>query len=973
MKRSLVLSLAVLVIFGFIAAMFRVSSQQDEKKPETILPGLVPVERQAVAFAVSAPVSSFAPAQPDANKTSRQIERRQGEDVREIKNKKSVREQKADAPHDADAAIAQSLDEPMPAPSLTFEGLSSDDTASAFGFRAIPPDTTGDAGLNHYVQATNLLLRVFDKNGTPVTPPFKLSSIYAPLNTTCSRRDDGDPIVLYDSLADRWMFSSFCTSAPPFRQMIAVSQTGDPAGQYYVYEFIMPNFKLNDYSKFGVWRDAYFMTTDQFIGQDFAGTGAFAFNREKMLNGDPSASYIYFDLASPSTIRLGGMLPADLDGLTPPPANAPGIFVSYTATEYGDAADAVKLFNFRPNFVSPTQSTFTEQAGSPLAVAAFDPTSNPDRLDILQPAPGDFLDSQSDRLMYRVAYRNFGASESLVFNKTVRVSAMSAAYRAGVRLYELRRANPNAAFQVNTQTTAAFDTDLSRWMASAAQDSQGNLAVGYSTSSAEKKPAIVYSGRAAADAPNTLRTEQAIREGTGVQTAFGYRWGDYSTMSVDPADDCTFWFTSEYFTAESQMESPFSWLTRVGKFRFPTCTNAAYKSIVGTVTNAVTGQPLQNVSIKTIEGFSRRTSQSGNYDMLLPNAGVYTVTASAFGFRPQTVAVNVPAGSSSVTQNFSLQPIAVLENQGTDFPAESCTRNNAIEPGEIVTINLPLRNTGAANANNLVVSLLATGGVTNPSAPQSYGALPINGTTVSRPFTFTASPGLNCGQEIVLTFQLQDGADNLGTIALNFNAGANKIALRENFDRAPFAKLPFGWTTTASGAQEIWRNLRGKSFESYPNAAFSPEAIQPGVNELVSPPFQITSANAVLSFRNKYDLESTFLRNRLYDGGVLEIKIGNDRFRDIEESGGSFVSGGYDGIIDNCCQNPLAGRRGWSSRSGTGQDAVFVNARVSLPASAAGQTVQFRWRVGTDVGGRRFGQWVDNVEITDGFVCSCAN
>jgi hypothetical protein len=973
MKRSLVFALAAIVIFGFVAAKFRVSSQNDQPKTEKSLPELTPTAGRAAAFGVSAPVSSFAPAQPEAGKTSRKIERRQGEDVKEIKNKERVRTEKPDAPRDADAALAIASNEQMPAPSLTFEGLSSNDTAAAFGFRAIPPDTTGDVGLNHYVQATNLLLRVFDKNGAPLTPPFKLSQIYAPLNTPCAARDDGDPIVLYDPLADRWLLSSFCTFQPPFRQMIAVSQTGDPTGAYYVYEFVMPNFKLNDYSKFGVWRDAYFMTTDQFVGQDYAGTGAFAFDKEKMLRGEPSAGYVYFDLASPSTIRLGGMLPADLDGLTPPPAGAPGIFVSYTATEYGDAADAIKLFNYRPNFASPSLSTFTEQAGSPLAVAVFDPTSALDRQDIRQPAPGDFLDAQSDRLMYRVAYRNFGGAESLVLNKTVRVSGASEIYRAGVRLYELRRANSGSLFQVQNQATTAFDSNLSRWMASAAQDSQGNLAVGYSTSSAMEEPSIVYSGRAATDAPNTLRGEQLVVDGKGVQTAFGYRWGDYSTMSVDPADDCTFWYTNQYYSELSQEESPFGWLTRVGKFRFPTCQNAANKIINGTVTNALTGQLVANVSIAAAEGFSRQTAANGTYEMLVPTSGSYIITASAFGFQSQTVTVNIPAGASSVVQNFVLQPVAVLQNQGTEFTAESCTRNNAIEPGETVTINLPLRNTGAANAANLTATLLPTGGVTNPSQPQSYGAMPINGAVVSRQFTFTASSGLACGQEIVLTFQLQDGANNLGAVTLNFNAGAKKLALRETFDRAPLSKLPQGWTTAATGAQEVWRTLRGRSFASFPNVMFSDSTFQPGVNELVSPVFQVTSPNAVLTFSNKFDLESTFLRNRLYDGAVLEIKIGAGEFQDIEASGGVFTAGGYSGVIDGCCQNPLAGRRGWSSRSGTGQDAVFVPTTVNLPASAAGQTVQLRWRVGTDIGGRRQGQWIDNIEIADGFVCSCGN
>ncbi|HEX8197227.1 MAG TPA: hypothetical protein VF571_13625, partial [Pyrinomonadaceae bacterium] len=323
MKRKFVLLALFAFLFGFFSAKNPVSSQNEKTGRE-----IEPLARQAVAFAVSEPVGSFAPARPESGKTSRRIEKLQ--EAKEIKNKERVRVEAPNALHDADNALAQFLAEQMPASGLSFDGLSSNDNAAAYGFRPVPPDPTGDVGPNNYVQAVNVLVRVYDKAGNAETPPFKLSSLFAPLNTPCSRRDDGDPIVQYDQLADRWILSQFCTVQPPFRQMIAVSKTGDPAGSYFIYEFVMPSFRLNDYPKFGVWRNAYFMTTDQFVGSDFTGTGAFAFDREKMLAGNPAAGYVYFDLASPSLVRLGGMLPADLDGLQPPPENAPGIFVSYT-------------------------------------------------------------------------------------------------------------------------------------------------------------------------------------------------------------------------------------------------------------------------------------------------------------------------------------------------------------------------------------------------------------------------------------------------------------------------------------------------------------------------------------------------------------------------------------------------------------------------------------------------------------------
>jgi hypothetical protein len=963
MKRKFVLIAAFAFLFGLWWIKNPVSSQ-NEKSDQNI----VPLAREAVVFAESEPISSFAPARPEMDKTSRKIERQISE-TKEIKNKERVRIEDRNARHDADAALlARSVDEPMPAPGLTFDGLSSNDNAAAYGFRAVPPDPTGDVGPNHYVQAVNLLVRVYDKSGNAQTPPFKLSSVFAPLNTTCSRRDDGDPIVQYDQLADRWILSAFCTAQPPFRQMIAVSKTSDPIGSYYVYEFVMPNFKLNDYAKFGVWRDAYFMTNDQFLGSDFAGTGAFAFDREKMLAGDRTASYIYFDLASASLIKLGGMLPADLDGLQTPPANAPGIFVSYTATEYGDGQDAIKLFDFRPNFQNPSLSTFTERSESPIAVAAFDPTSPPERADIRQPAPGDLLDSQSDRLMYRVAYRNFGASESLVFNQTVRATPAGEIYQAGVRLYELKRTGQNSPFAVQNGVTIG-DATASRWMASAAQDFQGNLAVGYSLSSSEKKPQIVYAGRAATDETNAVRTERVLHEGTGVQTAFGYRWGDYSTLVVDPIDDCTFWYTNEYYSRESEQESQFGWKTRVGNFKFPTCQNAPRGAIQGRVTNAATGQPIANAVVKIGLDYVRRTDENGNYSFVLPPQS-QTLSVNAPGFRAQFIEIPI-SDRANLTQNFVLQPISAMQNLGAEITAESCNRNFAIEPGETVTINLPLKNIGAAAAVNFTVTLESHSGVTNPSATQNYGNVAV-GQTVVRSFTFTAAPNLACGEMLILVFRVQDGGETIGDFTQTFNAGARKIVLSENFSGSSAPNLPAGWTTASTGAPDVWQTVLVEPTQM-DFAAFSSEAITASVNELISPVFPVTSRGAKLTFRNKYDLEATFLRNKFYDGAVLEIRYNRGQWRDILQAGGSFETGGYDGVIDEFHQNPLSRRLAWSSKSGTGDEATFVLTSVNLPISAVGKKVQLRWRVGTDIGGRRQGQWIDNVEVQDGFVCSCSN
>jgi hypothetical protein len=951
MRKSFVVISALILIFS----AFWLS--QKTKGSDDILSEIRPQTGSVFAFGVSKPVSSF------ITETGKFAGKTAEEKARQIPNNKPFRKIIPNAIHDKDEAINNFSLLPMPTPSLVFDGLNSNDNVAIYGTRIIPPDTNGDVSPKQYVQVVNSLVRVYDKSGNPQTPPFKLSQIYSTLGTPCSTRDDGDIIVLYDSLADRWILSQYCTFAPPFRQMFAVSKTGDATGSYYVYEFVMPNNKLNDYSKLGVWTDGYYMSTDEFIGSDYVGSGAFAFDREKMLRGDATANYVYFNLGSPSTIRFGGLLPSDLDGINAPPPNSPNIFAGYQATEYGDATDAILLFDFKPNFVNPFSSTFTQRPESPISVPAFDPTSSDGRNDIFPPAPAEALDSQSDRLMWRVAYRNLGNKESIVFNQTVRTSPIGQTYRAGVRVYELNRTN--STFTVQNASTVG-DNSTSRWMASAAQDGQGNTAVGYSTTNEEKVPSIIYTGKLASE--NSFRDEAILQTGTGVQTAFGFRWGDYSNMTVDVSDDCTFYYTNEFYSLESQNESPFGWLTKVGKFRFPECQNAPRASVTGVVTNSITGQPIEN-AIVTASVYNRATDSSGNYGNLLVLPNTYTITASAFGYQSQSFTVSLTNGQN-LSQNFSLLPSAVLQRTSSQIVTESCP-NGAIDARETVTVNLALQNIGAIATNNLTATLLATNGVTNPSQPQSYGNLSVNGSSVSRPFTFTVASNLVCGDAITLTLSLQDGTNNLGTVSFPYNLGNKRIAFVEKFDNVTAPNLPNGWTTSATGVGVNWVTSTTAN-QTSPNSVYGATAVNIGLNELVSPTFSITSSNAELSFQNKYDLESTFLRNRLYDGSVLEIKIGNGNWQDILQSGGVFLSGGYDGTIDSCCQNPLAGRLGWSGKSGINNDPVFITSRVKLPSSLAGQNVQLRWRIGTDIGTQREGQYIDNIEVTDGYVC-CGN
>ncbi|HEX2686214.1 MAG TPA: carboxypeptidase-like regulatory domain-containing protein, partial [Kofleriaceae bacterium] len=570
-------------------------------------------------------------------------------------------------------------------------------------------------------------------------------------------------------------FAFATPSAPPYHECFAISQTPDPTGAYFLFDFVTPGANFPDYPKLGVWPDAYYMTTNQFLnGASFNGAGVFAFERAKMIAGDPTAAMVYVNLdLAHFPEGIGGMLPADIDGLLPPPPGSPGVFSYFTADEFGDEADALRMFDFHVSFANPASSTFTERAESPIRVASFNPLTPAGRDDVVQPPPagtGAALDSISDRLMFRLAYRNFGGHESLFATHSVNVGTGTTltTYRSGVRYYELRR-SPGEAFTVAEQATFAPGA-LSRWMPSGAMDHQGNLAIGYNVASQATFPSMRYAGRLATDPSGGLfQGERTLVAGTGVQTNTASRWGDYSALNVDPADDCTFWFTSEYYTAASQASSSVGWLTRIGRFRFPECVDAVPAVMQGTVTNARTGAPIPGATVTTGDGFLRFTGSTGDYTMtMFPKS--YTVTASAFGFRPQAANVTLPEGTT--IQNFALSPVAIIRPAGAQIVRESCSENGAIDPTETVRVTFALQNIGGADTEKLSATLLAGGGVTAPKGHEDYGTIVAGGPPVEREFQFTANA--TCGGTLTATLQLRDDrtGEDLGTVSFPFTIGA---------------------------------------------------------------------------------------------------------------------------------------------------------------------------------------------------------
>ncbi|HKP81510.1 MAG TPA: hypothetical protein VJT69_05805 [Pyrinomonadaceae bacterium] len=425
--------------------------------------------------------------------------------------------------------------------------------------RVAPPDTTGDVGPNHYVQWVNLrysvytLVRGLNNEITGFVPvpgfPKNGNVIWQGFGGRCQTDNDGDPIVQYDQLADRWILTQFAVSATPYTQCVAVSTSPDPTGTYFRYSFSYSR-SFNDYPKMGVWPDAYYITYNMFRnGQSFTGNTVCAFERARMLAGLSARQ------ACVNTTAGASLEPADLEGSTLPPANSPNLLMSLTST-------AVQFWRFAVNWTTGTGTLTgpTNVAG----VAAFSRACGGGAC-IVQPGTTTRLDSLADRLMYRLSYRNFGDHEALVINHSV-----TSGTGTGIRWYELRNAAGqtlgSAAPVLFQQGTFAPSNDF-RWMGSAAMDKTGGIAVGYNISSSAIVPSIRYAYRGPSDPAGTMGNETSVLVGSGSQTGNLTRWGDYSTISVDPVDGCTMVFTTQFQPANGS----FNWSTYIHSFKLSTC------------------------------------------------------------------------------------------------------------------------------------------------------------------------------------------------------------------------------------------------------------------------------------------------------------------------------------------------------------------------------------------------------------------
>ncbi len=413
-----------------------------------------------------------------------------------------------------------------------------------------PPDTDGDVGPNHYFQMVNLSFAIYSKDGQLLAGPTANSSLWNNFPGPWAGTNDGDPIIMYDEWADRWVATQFALPnypAGPFFELLAISTTNDPTGTWYRYAFQYTD--MPDYPKLGIWHNAYTMCINKFTpnNTNYDGVGVVAFERAKMMLGDPNAQMVMFNFTSSQ--EPFGMLPADADGPAPP-TSEPAYF------SYFKSPSKMVIYKMNINWTSTSLSTL--ELDQNITVSSFSTSIT----GIPQKGTSKRLDAITDRLMYRLQYRNFGSYQTMVTNHNVAVSG-----RAAPRWYEFRK-TASTNWTLYQEGTYAPSDNLNRWMGSIAMDSYGNIALGYSVSSSDIYPSVRYTGRLKNDPLGQMTiAETEIVAGTGALTSgfFGNaRWGDYSSMTIDPVNSNQFWYTTEYVKTTSGS----NWSTRVANFSF---------------------------------------------------------------------------------------------------------------------------------------------------------------------------------------------------------------------------------------------------------------------------------------------------------------------------------------------------------------------------------------------------------------------
>ena len=864
-------------------------------------------------------------------------------------------EQVPDTQLSFDPTLQSTLGGTIPGPTVSFNALSNLSGVS-------PPDPAGDVGPNHYIAMTNLSFHILDKSGNSVFGPAANNTIWSGFGGFCETDNSGDPIVLYDQIADRWMLTQFTSpSHTEFFNCIAVSTTPDPTGTWYRWAILNENPQgtdlFPDYPKYGIWGDGYYLSTRDFNGGSYAGVGAYGIKRDDLISGNPTPTVVYFFVdRSTDPWRVGdGLLPADIDGFDLPPNGSPQYFVGSMddGGPYGAPFDGLNIWEFHADFNTPANSTFTLETSLPISSYDTIFPCGGGRNCIPQQGTTNLVDIQSyrQRPLHRLAYRNFGTHESLVTNQSVEASTGI----GGIRWWEIRSPDTTPVLHQEGTYAPGVNDDIHRWMGSIAMDQEGNIGLAYSASGSTMFPAIRYTGRLAGDTAGQMTLgEESIVEGTGSQTS-SQRWGDYTSLNVDPIDDCTFWHVNEYYETSGG-----NWQIRVGAFKFDECgTPGFYLSSPESSMSVCTGDTASyDINVGSIALFnspvtlslsgepgSSIVSFTPNPVTPLPGSSTLdidvTPMASA-GSYPMTL-LGTAAGTDDKTLNLNLNVFDVSPSQ----PSLLTPSNNSINVDYQPSLNW----SGSSNSQEYTVEIATDMGFTSivftstlngttvaPTTPLDSNTIyywrviannPCGDSSYSEVFNFTTAPAPG---------DCPDIATPMTHFSDDVEAGAGN------------------WTHEGTG--DTWQIDATNPFGGSGMAWHAVDPTTVSDQRLISPEIALPAGhhNITLQYQNHQTIEDN--APNCWDGGILEISTdGGSNWTYLDDS--KMLTDNYTGTFSGTA-NPLTGQNflGWC---GDPQD--WTKSVVDLNGYG-GQNVQFRFRLGSDGSvGRDAGWVIDNIEV----------
>jgi len=580
-----------------------------------------------------------------------------------------------------------------------------------------PPDPNGDVGPIYYIQTVNTSVGVFRKSDGIQVAAFSFDTLMGQgnLGNACDNQNFGDPVVVWDAGADRWIISNFAfaTNAgnpvAPYFECFAVSRTGDPVNGGWNFYALQTTDLFPDYPKLGVWPDGLYLTANMFSANTFKNVRVWALDKTQMYAG-VAASAVTFNLPSKvQGVSVFTGIPSTYHTATgTPPAGRPN-FISVIWS-----SKIARIWKFHVDWSNTANSTLTGPSNVTLASWGVGPSSVPAK-------SGNALDTLRERLMVQNQYTNLAGAESLWLTHTVANPGNVAL--TSPRWYQLAVTGGTVVTSGPLQqSTWAPDSTVARWMPSLAVDKDGNMAIGYSVASSTLFPGIRYAGRLATDPANTLgQTETSLIEGTASQCCnfsdgtVNNRWGDYSAMTIDP-DGCTFWYTTEYYQSPQPASlAADNWQTRIGSFKFAGCTPNA-SALQGSATSSATGNPIAGATV-TIGTSSTTTDAGGQYTIGSLTPGTYNATASAPGYTGATVSVTILAGVTT-TQNFALVPAAGTSTSlavaaasgtfgGTTTLSATLTAGGTGVTGKSINFTLNGNSAGSASTDASGVAMLS--------------------------------------------------------------------------------------------------------------------------------------------------------------------------------------------------------------------------------------------------------------------------